>query len=202
MKIETLMAATTAAQRKKPKSAKAVSPPAGVERYYRTQLRSLVRAMARDIDSELMPIIKAQRAEYTQDAVYTADDWARSVIEAIARVRDRFLSTSLTEAYRRISEVFVNRTTEATTASMVNSGNRAVGVDIKPMLSERAMDDFVQASIAENVGLIRSIPEQYFGSVESRPARGVRIETIIRARGTMGDYVAPRPGRADRNLLV
>jgi uncharacterized protein with gpF-like domain len=57
---------------------------------------------------------------------------------------------------------------------MVNSVNRAVGVDIKPMLSERAMDDFVQASIAENVGLIRSIPEQYFGSVESAVLGGMK----------------------------
>jgi len=180
---DNLTQATKDAQRKRPKPAKPVEPSSEVERYYHAQLRSLVRAMAKEINAEVMPAIKAERDDYTDtpdrpaltiDALYTQDDWARKIIDAINRVKARYFTPAFEAAYQRIARTFVGRTDEATTRQLVKNVNTAIGVDIKPLLSERDMDDYIQASIAENVSLIKSIPEQFFKRIESTIYSGLK----------------------------
>jgi len=181
--LKQLTKATKDAKRKRPKPAKPVKPDDSVERYYHAQLRSLVRAMAKEINAEVMPAIKAERDDYTDtpdrpaltiDALYTQDDWARRIIDAINRVKARYFTPAFEAAYDRIARTFVNRTSEATTRQLVKNVNTAIGVDINPLLSDREMDDYIQASIAENVSLIKSIPEQFFTRIENTIYNGMK----------------------------
>lgn len=184
--LKKLTQATKDAQRKRLKPAKPIKPSDEVERYYHAQLGSLVRAMAKEVNAEVMPAIKAERDDYTDipdrpaltiDALYTQDDWARRIIDAINRVKARYFTPAFEAAYNRIARTFVSRTDETTTRQLVKNVNTAIGVDIRPLLSERDMDDYIQASIAENVSLIKSIPDRFFARIETTIYDGLKNGT-------------------------
>src|SRR5690625_5301995 len=80
------------AKRKRP--APPIKPSAEVERYYRVQLRSLVRAMAKEIAAEVLPVIRAERRQYIGDdddlVESPSGGWVSRVLEAIRKLSERY----------------------------------------------------------------------------------------------------------------
>ena len=170
----TLPEAVAKHQERRRRPARAIKRPDDLERYYRAQLFSLIRAMDKAVKAEVMPVIKQERDEYTADALLTNDNWASRIIAAINRVADRFINQFINRQYERIGREFVGRANQQTTREVVQSVNRAVGVDITPMLSDRDMADYIEMSIEQNVQLIKSVPQQYFERMRSVIYEGTR----------------------------
>lgn len=64
------------------KSAKPRDPTKKVERWYRNQLKSLVRAMARAVEEEVIPVVKAEKADYRVKDEAPLDRIERAASEA------------------------------------------------------------------------------------------------------------------------
>lgn len=162
------------AKRKRP--AKPIQPSDAVERYYRTQLRSLVRAMARAVAEEVMPVVRDEKAAYIGDADRSVfmDRWIDRVIEALRRASARFIGQAFEAQAERVARSTVSMAEAESTSAFLKSVNQAVGVDLAPVLSQQGMAEYLDASIADNVSLIRSVSEQYFDRVQNVVLGGMR----------------------------
>ena len=65
----------------------------GTQRYYRTQLRSLVSLISKEIEAEVLPIVKQEKSQYQTDSVPTMDGWSDRVISALRRLTELFMSS-------------------------------------------------------------------------------------------------------------
>lgn len=146
---------------KKPKTARAVFPNAGVEAWYRTELQRLVREMSQDM------LDRVRRA--WRDAGLAQDAKSRPTPAILlGRALEKWgglWTHRLDEASTKIARNFANKTTRATDAAVMDQlRNAGFTVRFKPTKAARAAFDAV---VAENVGLIRSIPQRYLGDVQN-----------------------------------
>lgn len=158
------------------RSAKPRDPAEDVERFYRAQLKSLVRRLAKEIEEEVIPVVKQEKAEYQADsAVYTRDAWADNIINAIRAIASRFGPGGAFESqYERLAQRTVSMAESASTDAFLRSVNEAVGVDMSSMLDQEGMREYVQAASFQNAELIKSVPEEHLKRVETAVLGGVR----------------------------
>lgn len=171
--MQRLTEATAQAQTKRRRKAKPIRHADDVERFYRVQLRSLVRAMARRVDELVVPVIKAERDDYIEDAAPTFDDWSDRVTTALDVAAGEFLSASMEAQFRRLASAVVERAEQTTTQRLIDSVKGAVGVDLRPILSERGMADYINAATQQNVELITSLPNEYFKRIRTTVYQGM-----------------------------
>lgn len=153
-------------KRPKRKLFRAVHANAGIEADYRRRLLKIVRQMSNSYVYWLQARYRANPPRMAQD-------------ELPARELERVLKRMGIEWSRRIEEVapklaryFAQSTRRQTEASLRRILREAgVTVRMPPMTGE--LRDVMQATIAENVGLIKSIGSQYHTEVEGLVMRSV-----------------------------
>lgn len=74
---------------------------------------------------------------------------------------------------REISESFVAGQNSAHKKRFYNAMNANAGIDIGSMISEEGLEDILNTQVARNVGLIKSIPDDYFKRIEQMVYDGV-----------------------------
>lgn len=151
------------------KRAKPVKPSNKAERNYRGQLYKLVRAMHKDVDRYVMPVVRQEKSSYTRDG---DDDWASLITAALADVSARYVSQAMQAQYNRMALTAVAATEVEATAALAKSIRDAVGVDLTPLWGQDSMRQYIQAMAKQNSSLIRSIPERYFSDVETAVIQG------------------------------
>lgn len=178
-----LAAANTAlleSGKRKPKAPKPVLPSKDAERYYLGELRSLVRLMASELIASLEPELKRLRSDYIADSRATLDgSWTDQILKAIRSVSQRFTSPLFEAQVARVAARTISRAEADNAEDFRDSINKAVGVDFKLITQPEGMQNYLEASTAENVNLIKSIPSEYFQ----------KVETIV--LGGMKDGLAP-----------
>src|SRR5690554_4471809 len=152
--LEALQAANEEVSKKRRRPARPIPHPNDVERRYRAQLRALVRQISRQVRERVLPILK--HSNYTQDAAYTRDSWSERVNAELDRIAEEYAAASFGEQVRRMASVVVAQANQQTTNAFIQSVQRAIGVDFRAVLSERGMAEFLNAAVAENIGLIDS----------------------------------------------
>lgn len=156
----------------KPKTAEPVFPNAGVETWYRGQLQAIVLVMSKDmlaavrgalaeangLPHQLIPMLPAMDAKAARPSLAPLLRKALSKWSVLWTRRIEKVSTS-------IARDFAVQNKSATSAAMLNKLAKAgFTVKFKPTpASTNALD----AIIAENVGLIRSIPQKFLTDVEA-----------------------------------
>lgn len=157
------------------KPARPRDPTPKVERFYRAQLTSLVRAMDKAVESEVIPVVKQEKADYSLDAapIYTRDRWADRIISALRALADHYIRVQVGE-YEGVARQSVSMAESESTQAFLKSVNQAVGVDMSAMLDQEGLQDYVQAATHQNAQLIRSVAENYFTGIESAVLGGVR----------------------------
>jgi SPP1 gp7 family putative phage head morphogenesis protein len=171
--LEQLTQATQGYQRKR--SAQPVRTRNDPERFYRGQLRELIVAMRRDIEREVMPVVRQEKEAYrVMDSAYTRDSWSDRIIEAMDRLITKYTGDLFNAQYRRLAARTVSMADAESTQAFVKSVNKAVGVDLRPMLSSEGMRDYLDVAIADNVNLIKSVSDEYFKRIEQAVLGGVR----------------------------
>lgn len=169
--LEQLQEATAERQSKRRRPAKPVKPPESAERFYRSQLRSLVRTMAESIERHVVPTLKRIKPEYT------ADSWSDDIESSLEAAWAPFAAAGMEVMYQRLAREFVSRVAQDTTERLVRSVNQAAGVNLGPIFEADDMRDFMRVSIEQNTSLISSVPEEYFKRVRTVVYQGVAGKT-------------------------
>lgn len=154
---------------------------AGVEAAYREKLERLIDEMQRSTVWWLRAVYRKNETRITQDAMpgtsggttetpsETPSNWLAWVLRRLQAYWQRRWRKSA----ERIARDFVG-SAQRHTLSAYGAAFKAAGMTVK-MDPGRVMNDTVQALIAENVSLIKSIPQQYFDEVTGLVQRSVSM---------------------------
>ena len=179
--------------KQKPKTARAVHANKGVEMAYKRALDNLVAEMSNSFEYWLSAAYKANppRLEVAMDALPSLE-LSRKIRELSKRWIKKFDDMALA-----ISTKFTNSGRKATDSSFQQSlkdAGWAVEFQVTPV-----MRDAMNATIAENVALIKSIPRQYSTEVEGIIMRGY---TAGRDLATISDELQSRYGITKRRAAL
>ncbi|PHN61266.1 phage head morphogenesis protein [Pseudomonas sp. ICMP 8385] len=130
--------------------------------------------MAGELVKALEPELKRLKRDYTADAKPTMDGWTDDILAAIRGVSRRFSSSLFESQIQRVAASTVSRAEADNADDFRKSVNQAVGVDFQLITRPRGMQDYLEASTAENVNLIKSIPDEYFKNVETIVLGGMK----------------------------
>lgn len=135
----------------------------GIEVAYRKAIRRLVDDLAASVEYWLT-------AQYRDAPPVLADDASPSVEmgRKLREVGQRWIA-KFNEAAPRIAESYVRKMFRHTDSAMLRE-LKAAGWSVEFKMTQGVRDAF-EASLAENVGLIRSIPQQYLSQVEGEVMR-------------------------------
>lgn len=148
---------------------RAVHPNAGVRAAYRRRLHRLISEMQRSTVWWLRAAYRRDEARIIPDFAQDASP-ARMLQKVLNRLFRYWMRRWADEAVKIATE-FVTKTQKRTTSSY-EQAFKAAGFAVK-MDPSRARNDLVQALIAENVSLIRSIPQHYFTEITGLVQRSV-----------------------------
>ena len=172
-----------AEQPKKLKQAKPVEPDKQAARIYNAQLQKLVKAIRKDINEKIIPLIKGLEPQYIGDAVIK-DAWPDEVMTLFTSLKSRWSSPAFLGASKDVASIFVK--------SMNVQNQRRFAKAVKPIGvtgidvfgDSPKLQDILSASIADNTRLITTIPEQYLNQVQSivmsNMRSGLRPSAIVK----------------------
>jgi len=153
----------------KPVTLPAVHPNAGIHAAYKKKLEQLVHELSKSVTYWLLAEYKKQqpRAELAQDA-----SPANELRDRLKKLRERWTEV-FDKAAPLLAERFVNHAVRAVDTTMQSQLRKHdFAIDFKMTPEAR---NAVQAVLAENVALIRSIPQQYFTEVEGLVMRSIAV---------------------------
>lgn len=155
--------------RKKTKTLRAINYNAGDIRWYQRELLAEIRAMNDDVQQQVLAIIRdnplASDSKMAMDA--SPVQMVKRALDALAKKWvNRFVAKAVP-----VSDELANKTEGAVDRGL-NAAARKEAITINMQWTD-AMLEKRDAIIAENVSLIRSIPEKYFTEVEGMVYRAV-----------------------------
>lgn len=135
----------------------AIHPNLGIERWYKKELMKIINEMRAEVNKTIMANYKQQSSLVAMDGV---SDWLGHAMDYLM---DRW-NNRLNSLSDRIAELFVTKSVHNYDKQFKRHLRKA-GFTVKLQLTPFA-EEALQASIGENVGLIKSIGVQYLGRVE------------------------------------
>ena len=160
------MTARRLAAKKTDKVLQGVQPNAGIEAAYRQKLQALIAEMDKSVVYWLRAAYRANEPVMAQDRM-PADE-LRDAIRKLAR---RWQKT-FDEAAPALAEYFSQAVAERSSGALRAILKKA-GFTVRFKLTP-AMRDIMQATIGQQVSLIKSIPSQYFTNIEGLVMRSVQ----------------------------
>jgi len=158
------------------KKLRAIRPNVGLRLKYRRSLMALIDEMDASVLYWIGAEYRASPPALAMDA--TPSQRMLAKFRALAKKWQR----KFDEAAPRIADAYVKGNYYATSSAM-KSALRDAGISIKFKL-DRAMKDALNASVAENVALIKSIPQRYLAQTEGIVTRayasGRDLETMVK----------------------
>jgi uncharacterized protein with gpF-like domain len=146
-----------------------VLPNAGLEAEMRRKLTALIEEMGNSVQYWTAA---AYRKNEPEVAALAQDETPADVLlKTIRGLRRRWLKR-FDEAADRLADYFstaIKDRSDAVLKKILKDGGFAIEWKMTP-----AMRDVMQATIGEQVGLIKSIPEKYFGQIEGAVMRSVQ----------------------------
>lgn len=127
---------------------------------YNAALQRIARAVRKDIDEVIVPLVKQYAPEYVQDSTPTLDGWADTIARALQFLLGKWLSPPARQAAESIASEFVK------SQIRVNSrGRRSFGIDV--FSNSQQARNYLDAATYQNATLITSIPAQYLEQVSN-----------------------------------
>ena len=150
---------------------KTLTPNAAIEQRYYTALRVLIDRMTAETEHELKGLFKTPHAEeyFAQDASISSQ--ARILTNALIA---RF-SSLFGELSRPMAEEFAEASNKSSDFAVKSSLRQMSGeLTLSPRtITSAPLNDILNATVTENVALIRSIPAQYLGGVQQAVMRSI-----------------------------
>lgn len=143
-----------------------VHPNAGLTAAYRKKLDALIEEMAASVDYWLSASYKANEPRITQDEL-PASALRAAIRKLTARWQKRF-----NEAAPKLADYFATAVEKRSSNTLKNILKEAgISVEFKMTAAQR---DIINATINQNVQLIKSIPAQYLTQVQGSVMRSVQ----------------------------
>lgn len=149
---------------KKPPTARAVWPSAAIEAWYRATLQKLIREMSQDMMTALRAVWR--QSQPVHDSALATD--ARPKIDLLRRALELWgerWTISLGDLADKLANEFANKNRSYTDRALKQSF-KAAGMTVEFKPTKRMLEDYA-AVVAENVQLIKSIPQKYLTDVQS-----------------------------------
>ena len=148
---------------KKAKVSKGIVPSKQAAIRYNSDLQKLVRAIKKDINTKIVPLIRALEPQYIQDAAVN-DGWASDIALAFQALVQKWQSLPFTTAANQTAQQFVNNINSTNQSRFVKNA-KAIGIDVFGQSPN--MQELLDSTVFENTRLIRTIPDQYLNQVQS-----------------------------------
>lgn len=180
------------ARKPKQRTARPIFPNAGVESWYRDQLQTLVRAMSQDM------LDRVRRA--WRDAGLATDAKRPTPAVLLDRALNKWgglWTHRLEQSSRKIAENFANRNKRATEVAMMRSLKDA-GFTVK-FKADKLTRNAYDSVVAEQVGLIKSIPQKYLADVQVSVFQNVMAGSDM---ATLADQLQEKYGIAHRRAAL
>lgn len=150
----------------KPIAVAATHPNAGVQAAYRRRLQKLIEEMQRSLVYWVQAAYRQNQPEIAQDESPAA------VLTKTMRRLARIWQRRFNEASQPVAQKFAEQSMSAADISLRES-LRQKGFSVQFNMT-RAANDVFQATVGENVGLIRSIAEEHLQAVQGLVMRSVQ----------------------------
>ena len=150
---------------------------AAVQQKYQTALTKLVKDMTDATRKQVTKLFEGTIA----DKFFEQQEQA-AAMDASLTSRARMLVNSLTSRFtalfsyraKTLSEQMINASSAASKSSLHSSLKQlSGGLSLKTGIVPKGMTDVAKALVAENVSLIKSIPEQYFKDITGSVMRSI-----------------------------
>ena len=168
--------------------------PVAIEARYNAALQKLVKQMTKETRREVEKLFTSPVA--VESHVTTAASIASQSRILMNALQSKF-SKMFTDAARFLAESMVMQSAKASSVAVASSLKElSGGLTIKTdTLKSGPVNDILKASVAENVGLIKSIPGQYLDNV-----RGAVMRSITSGNGLQDlvPYLAQQEGVTER----
>lgn len=148
-----------------PKTLPPVHPNAGTIALYRKKLDALIKEMNNSVDYWVSASFKKNEPVIAQDALPSVA--LRRAVRKLARRWQK----QFDDAAPKLAEYF-SQSANMRSSRVLQNALREGGFTVKFKMT-RAMRDVMNATISEQVGLIRSIPQKYFTEIEGAVMRSV-----------------------------
>lgn len=122
---------------------------------YNVQLQKVVRAVKRDIDAQIVPLLKTLAPQYVQDG------WADTINVVIQQLLVKWTSPLARHAANQIAASFIK------TAFKASEGKQKRSLGFDQFSNSVQMKETLQAATVQNARLITSIPAQYLEQVSN-----------------------------------
>jgi SPP1 gp7 family putative phage head morphogenesis protein len=142
----------------KSKTMRQVNIPVASAISYNAELQKLVNAIRKDINSIVLPMIKALEQQYTSDG------WAIDISTVLGNLRGKWMSPEYVNVYAKAADKFV-KSVNAQNQRKFKRNAENFGIDI--FGDSPQLQDLLQASAIDNTRLITTIPDQYLNNVQS-----------------------------------
>lgn len=162
----------------KTKNSRQVAGNISLQVWYRKELLKQVRKMAEKTEKELVKAWRQNTPKMTLEAEQAVTDSIMcdaSPAASLAKVLNSlqyYFRTHFQTLADRVSRKFATRAESGASVSL-KSILKEEGFTVNFRLT-RQMNDILQAVIAENVGLIKSIPSEYFSQIQTIVMQGVK----------------------------
>jgi SPP1 gp7 family putative phage head morphogenesis protein len=176
---------------KKDQTIPAVQPNEGIRLAYQRALDKQIDRMAKDVQRVILRTYAANPPEMAQDASPAAE--LRAALRKLTRRWQADFDALAPELARYFTTSAADRSDRALSAML-----RKRGFTVR-FKASRVQNDVVQASIGENVALIRSIPAQYMTGVDGAVMRGV---TAGRDLGALAKELRQQHGVTTRRAAL
>lgn len=147
-----------------------VRPNRFVEERYRARLERAIEQMNRSTAYWLRATYRANEPHIV--GLMAADELPASALVVRVRRLSRYWQRRFDEMAPRLARYFATTVAQRSEAALRTTLKRG-GIAVKFQPS-RAGQDVLRATIEENVGLIKSIPQQHFGRIEGMVLRSVQ----------------------------
>lgn len=140
--------------RKKTKIARGTSNPRAVRAKYNAALQELTNEIILEVNQGLFESIRKLEGEYIQD------NYAEILGNAIFNIASRW--RNIATIAKSVSAQMVNGINENSRQLFYKAMQDATGVNLNGIISEEGLEPLLTSKITENIGLIQSIPDEYF----------------------------------------
>ena len=144
---------------RKPKTLRPIKPRPSDEIQYRRELLGLVAMLEKIVATTLLPVLEKIQPEIERDAPSDEIEAALESMRGQVAEMDAFAE----ERARRMTGD-VNRSHEI---RYMRELQRKVGLDLEGVIQSEGLENVLKTTVHANVGLIESIPVEYFQKIES-----------------------------------
>lgn len=149
-----------------PKTLPPVRPNVGTQAKYRKQLEAIIKEMNDSVEYWVRAAYKNNEPVIATDALPTA------VLERVVRRLQRRWQKKFDELAPKLAQYYA-QAANTRSALQLQNALREGGMTVKFKMT-RAARDVMNASIQEQVGLIKSIPQKYFTAIQGDVMRSVQ----------------------------